>query len=143
MMTQMQHISIHFSNNAEEAPRVAKKLDQFLKQNDVSESIINRFLLCIDELVTNIIAHAYTDKEEHAVLLECRIYDNRIELELRDDGSPFDPTSTQTPDVDMPIEDRRIGGLGIHLVSTLMDSVEYHREGDFNVLVSTKMLDNS
>ena len=141
-MTQMQHLTIHFANNAEEAPRVAKKVDQFLTEKNIPESIINRLLLCIDELVTNIIAHAYTDKKEHAVLLECRLYDNRIELELRDDGKPFDPTKKQAPSIDMPMEDRGIGGLGIHLVSTLMDKVEYHREGDFNVLVSTKTLDN-
>jgi anti-sigma regulatory factor (Ser/Thr protein kinase) len=141
-MTQVQHLTIHFANNAEEAPRVAKKLSHFLTEQKVPETIINRLLLCVDELVTNIIAHAYKDKEEHAVLLECRLFDNRIELELRDDGTPFDPTQKQTPNVDIPIEDRNIGGLGIHLVTTLMDKVEYHREGDFNVLVSTKMLDN-
>lgn len=141
-MTLLQHTTIHFANNAEEAPRVAKKLDAFLTEQNVPESTINRILLCVDELVTNIIAHAYDDKQEHAVLLECRLYDNRIELELRDDGRPFDPTQKQTPNLDLPMEEKSIGGLGIHLVTTLMDKVEYHREGDYNVLVSTKMLDN-
>lgn len=141
-MTQLQHLTVHFANNAEEAPRVAKKLDLFLTEQNISPTIINRVLLCVDELVTNIIAHAYNDKQEHAVLLECRLYNDRLELELRDDGTPFDPTQKKMPSLDDPIEDRNIGGLGIHLVTTLMDKVEYHREGDFNVLVSTKMLDN-
>jgi len=141
-MTQLQQTTIHFANTAAEAPRVQKKLEQFLTEQKVNDSIINRLLLCVDELVTNVIAHAYTDKQEHAVLLACRIYDSRIELELRDDGKPFDPTQKQAPSIDLPMEDRNIGGLGIHLVTTLMDKVEYHREGDFNVLVSTKELDN-
>jgi anti-sigma regulatory factor (Ser/Thr protein kinase) len=95
----------------------------------------------VDELITNIIAHAYTDKEEHAVLLECRLNENTVDLELRDDGVPFDPTTQTRPNTQLAVEDRDIGGLGIHLVMTLMDKVEYQREGDFNVLKIIKILD--
>lgn len=134
-------ITLHFANDAEEAPRVARRIEYFLHDEKISDSIINKILLCVDELVTNIIAHAYTDKQEHAVLLECRVYEDRIELELRDDGVPFDPTTQTRPDVKMSLEDRNIGGLGIHLVMTLMDKVEYQHEGDFNVLKITKIRD--
>ena len=142
MIESLRKITIHFANDAEEAPRVARRIENFLKENNVLETTINKVLLCVDELITNIIAHAYNDKQEHAVLLACRLYDDKVELELRDDGTPFDPTLKQVPNVELSLEDRNIGGLGIHLVTTLMDKVEYHREGDFNVLVSTKMLDN-
>lgn len=134
-------VTLHFANDAEEAPRIAKRVENFLREEKVSESIINKILLCVDELITNIIAHAYSDKEEHAVLLECRVYVDRVELELRDDGVPFDPTVQTRPDVKLSLEARDIGGLGIHLVMTLMDKVEYQHEGDFNVLKITKILD--
>lgn len=140
-MTSAQHLTFYFANSAEEAPRVARQVDQYLQDNKFSESIINKVLLCVDELITNIIAHAYNDKLEHAVLLECRIFENRLELELRDDGVPFDPTSQNRPNTTQSVDDRNIGGLGIHLVQTLMDKVEYKREGDFNVLIVTKILD--
>ena len=139
-MTSSQHLTLHFANKAEEAPRIQRRLEHYLHDQGIPESITNRLLLCVDELITNIIAHAYTDKEDHAVLLECRISADRIELELRDDGKAFDPTLQESPNTELDLEQRDIGGLGIHLVLTLMDKVEYRREGDFNVLVSTKML---
>src|SRR2546422_414541 len=126
--TSTPHLTLHFANQAEEAPRVAKRIDAFLQEKKVSDSIINKILLCVDELVTNIIGHAYNDKQEHAVQLECRVYEERIELELRDDGVPFDPTTQTRPNTNLSLESRDIGGLGIHLVLTLMDKVEYHRE---------------
>ena len=107
----------------------------------VPDTVINKLLLCVDELITNIIAHAYNDKEEHAVLIDCRVEDDKIELELRDDGLSFDPTKQTRPNTNLAVDDRDIGGLGIHLVMTLMDKVEYMREGDYNVLKITKKLD--
>ncbi|HRE32466.1 MAG TPA: ATP-binding protein, partial [Candidatus Berkiella sp.] len=88
-MTSSQHLTLHFANSAEEAPRIARRIEYYLHDKKISDSIINKILLCVDELITNIIAHAYTDKQEHAVLLDCKVVDNTIELELRDDGVPF------------------------------------------------------
>jgi len=134
-------LTLTFSNSIEEAPRMARRIERFLHENKISESIINKLLLCVDELITNIIGHAYTDDQEHAVSLECRIFESHIELELRDDGIAFDPTSQTRPNVIKSIEDREVGGLGIHLVTTIMDRVEYVREGDYNVLKTVKVID--
>lgn len=135
------HITLHFANNAEEAPRVARRVEHFLHEMHIPQSTINKILLCVDELVTNIIGHAYVDKLEHAVCLECRVFPEHIELELRDDGVAFDPTKQSRPNVIKSIDDREIGGLGIHLVMTIMDKVEYVREGDYNVLRTVKVID--
>lgn len=140
-MTIPHQLSLHFANSAEEAPRIARKIDHFLREEKVDESLINKLLLCVDELITNIIAHAYNDKEDHAVLLECKVLDDKIVLELRDDGVAFDPTKQTRPNLKLSMDDRNIGGLGIHLVKTLMDKVEYRREGDYNVLTTTKLLE--
>ncbi len=136
-----QHLTLHFANSAEEAPRIARRIEYYLHDRQIPDTVINKLLLCVDELITNIIAHAYNDDQEHAVLLECRVFDRKIELELRDDGVGFDPTKQTRPNTKLGVDDRDIGGLGIHLVMTLMDSVEYIREGDFNVLKITKYLD--
>lgn len=134
------HLTLHFANDAQEAPRIGRRLEVFLQKHKIPSSITNNILLCADELITNIIAHAYTDSQEHAVLLECRLYEQHIELELRDDGVPFDPTTQTRPNIKLSLEERDIGGLGIHLIKTLMDKVEYQREGDFNVLTLTKFI---
>jgi anti-sigma regulatory factor (Ser/Thr protein kinase) len=141
-MAKPHHLTLHFANNSEEAPRIARRIESFLHDEQIDDSTINKLLLCVDELVTNIIGHAYNDKEEHAVSLECRILDDKIELELRDDGVPFDPTKQNHPDLKLSIDKRNIGGLGIHLVNTLMDKVDYRREGDYNVLIATKLIES-
>ena len=133
-------VKLTFANRADEAPHISRKIEVFLENQLVDSSIINKILLCVDELITNIIAHAYHDPEEHAVSLECNVGEDRISLELRDDGIPFNPTSKESPKLFKSVEDTGIGGLGIHLVMTLMDHVEYEREGDYNVLRATKMI---
>ncbi len=136
-----QHLTLHFANSAEEAPRIARRVEYYLHDRQIADTVINKLLLCVDELITNIIAHAYTDNQEHAVLLECRVYSDKVELEIRDDGVAFDPTKQTRPNTQLAVDERDIGGLGIHLVMTLMDKVEYQREGDFNVLKIMKLLD--
>lgn len=133
-------LKLFFSNDANEAPRMARRVEYFLHEHQVPQEVINKILLCVDELITNIIAHAYDDDLEHAVLLICQVYEDFIELELRDDGEPFDPTKQTRPNVQLSVDDRDIGGLGIHLVTTLMDKVEYERDGDYNVLRTIKLL---
>jgi len=61
-------------------------------------------------------------------------YEDGLFLELMDDGMPFDPLAQNLPDVDAELEDREVGGLGVFLVRTLSSEVNYHREGDHNVL---------
>lgn len=134
-------LRLTFSNNVEEAPRMARRVERFLHEKKIPQSSINKILLCVDELITNIIGHAYTDDLEHAVSLECRVFESHIELELRDDGIPFDPTIQTRPNLVNSIESREVGGLGIHLVTTIMDKVEYEREGDYNVLKTVKIID--
>lgn len=134
-------LKLTFRNSAEEAPRMARRVEHFLHEKNVNEGIVNKTLLCVDELITNIIGHAYTDEDEHAVLLECIVAPTFLQLELRDDGVPFDPTTQTRAVTEGSIEDRSVGGLGIHLVMSLMDKVEYEREGDYNVLKAIKFFE--
>jgi serine/threonine-protein kinase RsbW len=133
-------LQLTFRNSAEEAPRMARQVENFLTEKGVSESLINKILLCVDELITNIIGHAYADSNEHAVSLQALVAPTFVQLELRDDGVPFDPTKQTRADTQGTLDERSIGGLGIHLVKSLMDKVEYEREGDYNVLKATKFI---
>ena len=135
MINDDKRLEIFFANKRGEAPHVQEKVEAFLRANQISEALINKFLLSTDELVTNVISYAYDDDKEHAVSLLCNIVnDSVVVLELRDDGRAFDPTGKSTPNPPVSIEDQGIGGMGIHLAKTLMDQVEYEREGDYNVL---------
>lgn len=70
------------------------------------------------------------------------LWPTRLAITLSDDGIPFDPTATTAPDVVAPLDDRQFGGLGIHLVRTVMDGLEYGRHDARNARVLTKRLDS-
>ena len=65
----------------------------------------------------------------------------RLVLTFSDDGVPFDPIAAKTPDTSAPLEQREIGGLGIHLVRNLIDEASYERKLGRNVLTLVKQLD--
>jgi hypothetical protein len=65
---------------------------------------------------------------------------DRVGVTLTDDGRPFDPLGVAEPDTALPVEERRIGGLGIYLVRRMMDEVGYQRRADRNVVSLTKYL---
>ena len=66
------------------------------------------------------------------------VADRRFLLTIIDDGIPFNPLTPETPDTNTPIEERELGGLGIHLVRTLADEATYQRQADKNVLTLVK-----
>jgi anti-sigma regulatory factor (Ser/Thr protein kinase) len=96
--------------------------------------------LVLEELFTNIVFYAFEDHEHHAITVEFNLLDpHLLELRLEDDGKPFNLLEKQMEDVfNQPLEEREIGGLGIHFVKKMMKSVVYERSGNNNVVVLTK-----
>ena len=93
-----------------------------------------RVSLVVDELAQNVVDYAYGDAHgDVEVAITSR--DETVVIEIVDAGQPFDPlTEAPAPDLTSPIEDRPIGGLGVHFTLTLMDNVEYSRESGRNCL---------
>ncbi len=93
-----------------------------------------RDLFCIDlvcdELITNTIKYGYADTGEHEIAVNLSVRPTEIVIELEDDGQPFNPLNNVTPDTTLALQDRPIGGLGIHLLREMMDRCEYrHADG--------------
>lgn len=95
--------------------------------------------ICADEACSNAIAYAYPDAVG-AIRIVCESDTARLLITVADDGVPFDPLAIPEPDLTSDLELRSVGGLGIHLIRTLMDEVRYRRDGESNVLVMTKNL---
>lgn len=113
-------------------------LTEVADADDWPEKITTQLRLVLEELVVNIIHYGHED-EEGDVLHDIEVVlvadAQMVAVEIIDDGKPFDPLQdAHVPDVDLDIEDRPIGGLGIHLVQKLTDKVEYSREQNLNKL---------
>ena len=74
----------------------------------------------------------------HPIHITFRRVEEQIEMEFEDRGREFNPLEIGEPDLDSPIEDRQLGGLGIHLVKKMVDEAKYRREGDRNILLLRK-----
>src|SRR5687768_275228 len=121
---------IEMKNDLTEMSKVRDAVSRFSEENHLNEEIQFTLDLCLEELITNIIKYAYQDKAEHSIQIKIGLHDDLLVLEIRDDGKPFDPTGTPAPDFDAPLEVRQIGGLGIHLVRSYVNSMDYKREGN-------------
>ena len=89
--------------------------------------------LAVEEAAVNVSHYAYGGSTgELVVRTSCQ--DDELRIELEDSGAPFDPLAAPPPDLEAPLEERRIGGLGIFLVRKVCDEVLYRREGDRNIL---------
>ena len=94
----------------------------------------------VDEACTNIMLHAYSGKGG-VISISCELQDKDFIITIRDNGRPFDPASVPPPDVEAALEERRVGGLGVHLMRKLMDDVSYTFDAEKgNKLVMRKTL---
>jgi anti-sigma regulatory factor (Ser/Thr protein kinase) len=98
--------------------------------------------VALDELLANAFAHGQTGRDPCSVTVEVELDQERVTVILTDDGPPFDPLGRDAPDTTLSVDERPIGGLGIHLVGQLMDKVSYQRREGHNVVVLVKELVN-
>jgi serine/threonine-protein kinase RsbW len=89
--------------------------------------------MAVDEACTNIINYGYT-AEVGMITITCRRRDEDVIVVIKDTGKPFDPTSVPLPDLDANLEERKIGGLGVYFMKTLVDEVTYEFKDGRNVL---------
>jgi serine/threonine-protein kinase RsbW len=99
--------------------------------------------VAIDELLANVLSHGKAGRDHCSVTVEVELDHERVTVILTDDGPPFDPFGNSAPDITLSVEERPIGGLGLHLVGQLMDQVNYQRREGHNVVVLVKELGNS
>lgn len=98
----------------------------------------NTINLVCEEIVVNIVSYAYPDNKNE--YLQVIIQNDGINLTIRfiDSGIPFNPLNAKDPDINLPLEERAIGGLGIYLVKQLMDDVTYEYTDKKNILTIQK-----
>ena len=90
--------------------------------------------------LTNIISYAYDDAAEHQIGIRVALDGDSVCLRVEDDGRAFNPLDVPSPDLGLDFAERPVGGLGVHIVRSLMDTLEYRREDDRNILIMRKTL---
>jgi serine/threonine-protein kinase RsbW len=85
---------------------------------------IYKVQLAVDEACTNIIKHAYSG-QNGPITITCELVNDNLVITIKDKGKPFDPRSVPPPDLDVDLDKRKIGGLGIYFMQKMMDEVSY------------------
>ena len=133
-----EELEIKLSNKLSELERFNQILTEFGMRQGLAPEVVHDLNLAVEEILANIISYAYTDGREHEIRVRLSAQPEEVKAELEDDGEPFNPLEAPEPDTAKPLEERTIGGLGIHLVRKLTDGLEYKRQGDRNLLTIKK-----
>ena len=131
-------LSITCRNQLTELARAAQLVEDFGTANGLPADIVFKLNLALDEVVTNIISYGYDDQNDHQIEITLTLDRGEVVVHVTDDGRAYNPLEAPRPDLQADIDARPIGGLGVHIVRTLMDGLEYRREGGRNVLIMRK-----
>ena len=135
-------LDVTIKNQLSEINRVNEDFNVFADQHEIPKTISRKMNIMFDELLNNTISYAYRDDNEHDIEVKVELAGKRLTLTILDDGIPFNPFGTETPNTELSLEEREIGGLGIHLVRNVMDEVSYQRRINKNVVTLVKHLDS-
>lgn len=111
----------------------------FAQKQGFDKEAIGQIRLACEEALVNVVNYAHPGTEG-TVEISCNTAQGRgIKIEIADAGMPFDPLSLPTPDTSLPMEQRKIGGLGIFMIRKNMNEVKYRRDRGRNILTLTKL----
>jgi serine/threonine-protein kinase RsbW len=134
-------VSVTLANDQSEVEKLSRLVEAFGEVHGLTPQSTFSVNLALDEVVTNIIRYAYNDNgPAHPILVRLTFEDGVLAAQVEDNGRAFNPLEAPAPDIDASIEERPVGGLGIHLVRSMMDSVEYRRDDGRNVFIMKKRL---
>lgn len=138
-----EQIRIVLRNELSEIAKLRLELENFGQKCGLSSKTLFELNLILEEVVVNVISYAYGDKQRHEIVVRADLRDGELVIEVEDDGRPFNPLQSPSPDLERPLEQMKVGGLGLHLVRELTSSIEYNRKGEKNLLVMTKKAEGS
>jgi len=127
------NIKANMDNTGEAMDFVAAEL----VRHDFPANLRPEILIAVEEVFLNIASYAYEPAQEGNVKLSVSVNGKAV-IRFEDSGLPFNPLESDDPDLDTPIMERKIGGLGIHFVKNLMDDVKYENINERNILTISK-----
>ena len=131
---------LKLKSSLSELESLRDSLAQFGETHRLTRKNIFDINLVLDELFTNVVSYGCSDNAECVLRVAISKDHKTLTLQVEDCGIPFNPMDAEAPDLEKGIEERAIGGMGIHIVKSLMDDIQYQRKKDMNILTLTKRL---
>ena len=130
------HLILH--NDIEQISLLPEFVETVADQAKLDPETTMNLNLALEEAVANVISYAYPEGTDGLVDIDASVDEHKITFVITDSGIAFDPTAKEEVDITLGMDERPIGGLGIHLVRTIMDTVSYQRKEEQNILTITK-----
>ena len=134
--------SIVLPNDVQAVPRLNAFVAEVCQTVGFEVTVAMQVKVAVEEAVVNVMKYAYPTGQRGDVTIEAASDDVRLKFTIIDSGKPFDPTVQAEVDTSLPAGQRNIGGLGIHIMRQNMDSINYERMDNLNVLTLTKKLNS-
>ncbi|MBI5458598.1 ATP-binding protein [Methanobacterium sp.] len=131
---------LNVNSDLENLTSIADFITSSTRELGLSEKGVFQLQLAVDEVASNIILHGYTH-QTGPIHLTIWKENDKIIIQIQDRGEPFNPLEADEPDLQAPLEERSPGGLGIHFLKTVTDSVHYQFKDGKNILTLIKTLD--
>jgi serine/threonine-protein kinase RsbW len=121
-------------NNLAEIEPLTESIVSYCKENGIDEAVCYEVRLALEEAISNTIKYGYGDQLMHTIYVRVGLENQELLLEIEDDANEFNPLEAPAPDLNLPVEQRPMGRLGIYLMCSIMDEVNYRRAGTKNIL---------
>ncbi|MFD2233870.1 ATP-binding protein [Phaeospirillum tilakii] len=126
-------LDLVLDNRTDEVARLLAAFEAFAAGHGLPHKVTMQVMLALEELAVNIVRHAFPEGGRHRIEIGLELGADHLVCDLRDDGLAFDPfAQAPPPDLTGSTAERRVGGLGVHLVRRMMDEVAYRRDGGIN-----------
>ena len=132
--------SIVLPNDTQEVPRLNAFVEEVCQTVGFDEIVTMQIKVAVEEAVVNVMKYAYPPGQHGDVTLEAASNDVRLKFTIIDSGKPFDPTVQSEVDTTLSAKERKVGGLCIHIMRQNMDSINYERLDNLNVLTLSKKI---
>lgn len=131
-------LRLRVPNRVEELPGISEAVEALGSEEGWAREVTYAIVLGLEEVATNVVRHGGGEAGGE-IEIEVMSSDDEVRMEVRDGGRAFDPFhEAPEPDLDAGVQERKIGGLGVHFVKVLMDETSYSREGGRNHVTMIK-----
>jgi len=118
-----------------------EQLAKLVEEWEISDDVAFSMNLALEEIVTNIINYGYKGDDNYDITIRFTLEKHKLRIQIKDHAPEFNPLEVKDPDLNKPLEERDIGGLGIHLVKKFTDNFSYRRSNGKNIVTLTKSLE--